>query len=294
MLSICIPVYNFDVENLVEDLINEASKLKIEYEILMIDDKSENLFKEKNSKLSKHKFVNYIELEENAGRSIIRNMLAKTAKFDLLIFMDCDSKIVSKNYLFNYLQNHKKNSVVFGGRTYEKKAPKDNSFFRWKYGIKSECKDALERQKKPYSSFMTNNFMIDKNILINTIKFNENLKGYGHEDTLFGLELEENKIPIIHIDNPLSHIGLEGKTEFINKTEKGLENLHFIMKNKLVEESLLMENIKLLKAFKTYKKFNFNSINNFFLTICKKIIIVTDSVFFFNLYKLFYFARIEN
>ena len=71
---------------------------------------------------------------------------------------------------------------------------------------------------------MTNNFGISKSIF-NTLGFDENFKGYGHEDTLFGLELERLQIPIIHIDNPLIHIGLEDSYEFIRKTEQGLVNL---------------------------------------------------------------------
>ena len=35
------------------------------------------------------------------------------------------------------------------------------------------------------------------------ISFNEDLQGYGHEDTLFGYELDKKNIQIHHLDNPV-------------------------------------------------------------------------------------------
>ena len=45
MLSICIPVYNFDVTELVKALNSQAEELHVSYEILVIDDASQNLYK---------------------------------------------------------------------------------------------------------------------------------------------------------------------------------------------------------------------------------------------------------
>ena len=57
------------------------------------------------------------------------------------------------------------------------------------------------------------------------ISFNERLSGYGHEDTLFGYELNKNNIQIHHIDNPVLNGHLDTNEAFLLKTEEGLGNL---------------------------------------------------------------------
>ena len=54
------------------------------------------------------------------------------------------------------------------------------------------------------------------------ISFNERLSGYGHEDTLFGYELNKNNIQIHHIDNPVLNGHLDTNEAFLLKTEEGL------------------------------------------------------------------------
>jgi glycosyltransferase involved in cell wall biosynthesis len=169
--------------------------------------------------------VRFIALKENIGRSKIRNAMVKEARYPYIIFMDCDSATSSNDYVAQYLPLCQANIVVYGGRRYRDEKPADATLLHWKYGVKRESLPASERQKHPNFSFCTNNFLIDKSIF-NTITFNENLEGYGHEDTFFGLELLGNNIPIHHIDNPLTHLGLETSDVFLKKTENGIVNLH--------------------------------------------------------------------
>ena len=51
--------------------------------------------------------------------------------------------------------------------------------------------------------------------------FNPLISGYGHEDTLFGFELEQNGIVIRHIDNPVLNAHLDSNTQFLYKTDAG-------------------------------------------------------------------------
>jgi hypothetical protein len=150
--------------------------------------------------------------------------LAEQAQYPYLLFMDCDSMPVSDAYVANYLPYCKPDTVCYGGRVYESQRPKDNTCLRWKYGVKRESYDAETRRKNPNSRFWSNNFLIYKP-LFQSIKFDESLKGYGHEDTLFGLELQAKNIVIQHIDNPLVHLGLENAYVFLKKTENGINNL---------------------------------------------------------------------
>ena len=80
------------------------------------------------------------------------------------------------------------------------------NFFRWKYGKSREQKTAKVRREFPYHSFSSCNLFIRKEI-IQRICFSEKLLQYSHEDTLFGLELQQLSIPILHIDNPIIMLG---------------------------------------------------------------------------------------
>jgi len=218
MLSILIPIYNFEVVDFVKDLSTQASLCKIDFEILCFDDASTAEFKSKNSKLATIQGVVYNELSQNVGRSKIRNLLADKAKYEYLLFLDCDSKTNTNEFIKKYINHAKPNVVTYGGRNYEINPPKESEkYFRWWYGVKRETITVNDRVKQPYHSFMTNNFLIPKALFL-SIKLNEELNGYGHEDTLLGLELKIKQIPILHIDNPLCHIGLESVDEFLRKT----------------------------------------------------------------------------
>ena len=53
MISICIPIYNFDVRQLVISLHKQAQNLKVRSEIILIDDFSNEHYRNINSKVCK-------------------------------------------------------------------------------------------------------------------------------------------------------------------------------------------------------------------------------------------------
>lgn len=248
MLSILIPIYNFDISRLVEVLHEQAVLTSIDFEIICFDDGSRADFKALNRMLAEKEQVQYVELPENMGRSKIRNELAKVAKYTYLLFMDCDSKVVRDDFIQNYLNACASDTLVYGGRVYNQAPPEEADLvFHWHYGRAREQVDYRVRQKQPYHAFQTNNFLIPRRLFLD-IQFEEALKQYGHEDTLFGFELKRRGAPMLHIDNPLEHLGLESVEVFLNKTEKGLENLL-----KLSYDFPFIET-KLLKAFRFCKR----------------------------------------
>ena len=249
MLSILIPVYNFDVVPFVGDLHQQALEAGVAFEIRCYDDASDQEFKTKNTALSQFEKVIYLELEQNLGRSAIRNKLASEAVYDYIFFADCDSSVGSKQFLQRYIGRLKPGVVLYGGRDYTVKPPADpNRYFRWYYGTQRETISAKVRAQHPYRSFMTNNFLMSRSDYL-SIQLNEDLKGYGHEDTLFGKELKQRQIPVHHFDNPLTHIGLETVDEFLAKTEEGICNLAYLIREELVDEE-----IRLYKYYQLVKK----------------------------------------
>ena len=253
MLSICIPVYNFNVTELVKSLHDEAETLAIAYEIIIADDASNEDFRKENSLLSKLSNVRYMYSETNRGRTGNRNFLFQKAQYPYILFMDCDSKTSNRDYIKAFLPYCVPGCICSGGRIYSRAKPKDNKHvLHWKVGRSRESKSAGVRSKKPNNSFMSFNFLIDRNIF-KVVKFDERLQGYCNEDTLFGIELKKRGITIQHIDNPLYHIGLEGAEPFLSKIEQGLENYHKI--NRLYDnDPVFIESCKILRVEQRIKK----------------------------------------
>ena len=105
MLSILIPIYNFDVRPLINDLQKQSELTGVEYEIICLDDGSTAHFKAIHKGLTTLSNVHYEELPQNLGRSKIRNQLAKMAQYDYLLFMDNDSGLTHPNYIQTYLDH---------------------------------------------------------------------------------------------------------------------------------------------------------------------------------------------
>ncbi len=261
MLSVLIPIYNFDVRLLVENLHRQAEKLDVDFEICCLDDASDAPFQELNRRLKMLEHVVYQELPQNIGRARIRNRLAEWARYDYLLFMDADSKVVSDDYLEQYLRFLPTASVLYGGRCYDNKPPEDpHLYFHWFYGINREQRSARDRALQPHHGFMTNNFLITKGAF-QRIRFEEQITRYGHEDTLFGLQLKQNDIDIVHLDNPLEHIGLEKNDRFLKKSLEAVENLAFLIKKHPELET------RLTRSFHFLQKYRLSQMVNTFLKI---------------------------
>jgi glycosyltransferase involved in cell wall biosynthesis len=252
MISICIPVYNHDVNPLVRSLHRQALQAGVEFEIVIADDHSQKSFIEANRALADLPEVKLIFLGENIGRSRIRNLLAEKASYPWLIFMDCDSACPDEKFIERYLPFCHTDAVVCGGRIYREKPADHTTRLHWLSGTRREVKTAEQRKQNPWNSFMTCNFLIAAS-LFQKIRFNENIRVYGHEDTLFGLELKMQNIPVSHTDNPLIHEGLQNAEEFLEKTEMAAGNLLRIYQMTAYRDEFT-QMVRLLKTWKLLKK----------------------------------------
>ena len=287
MISICIPIYNFKVRDLVHELSIQSRNLIEASEIILIDDGSSAAFKEANESIcATHK---YIKLEKNIGRAAIRNQFLQYAQFNYLLFLDCDSQIISPDFLSNYLSQLKnvKKYVVCGGRNQQRNRPSRDYLLRWKYGNAKESKTAQQRAKNPNQSFMTNNFLINRELL-KEVLFDERLIGYGHEDTFFGFELKKKNIPIYHIHNPVLNGDLEQNKKFLFQSEKAVSNLVYLLKITNYDNELIQE-VALLRMY--YRLFKLRWLNkNLFILLSPliKYFLVKGfiSILLFDYYKL--------
>jgi len=225
MISICIPLYNFDARPLVAALSEQMKGLHADCEIICIDDASDPEWKtiiDETGAMCQ----TFIRLNENVGRARIRNLFLLYARYHYLLFLDGDSLICNSEFLNNYCQIIRQVApdVVCGGRVYPTVCPGRAQRLSWEYGTRCESKPAAIRKISPHNSFLTNNFLIRKSVL-EQIRFDERLSAYGHEDTLFGFELKQKGIGILHTENAVLNGDVETNKRFLTKSEEAIFNL---------------------------------------------------------------------
>ena len=143
------------------------------------------------------------------------------------------------------------------------------------------------RSKNPYLRFTSFSFVIDRPVFM-AIRFDESYVGYGYEDVQFGHELEENGVNILHIDNPVEHLGLESSDVYLNKTRQAVLNA-FDHRNEIGDSSKLLTHYNKVKRFRM--RWFFRILWTFFQKSMEKNLLgPKPKLRIFSLYKLCYIS----
>lgn len=295
MLSILIPVYNYNAYPLVRELAKQCNDAGITFEILCQDDCSNSPINIKNQEIRHLTNCFFFINETNLGRGKNLNSLVLKAKFEWILFLDCDTFPTQDNFIINYIKLTPipGNSIAFGGIVYQNEKPPKEALLRWMYGQKREALSISERNKRPSFSALTSNLLIEKEIL-KKYPFDNSITKYGYEDLCFFSVLYANNIKITHIENPTYHLGLESSHLFLKKTRAALENLAGLEKsNKLsaTESKLIAVHHKLEKLKLTILlSFLFSKTKS---KIASNLLSEKPSLFLFDIYKLGYYCTLK-
>jgi glycosyltransferase involved in cell wall biosynthesis len=293
MLSVLIPIFDCPIGALLKSLHEQLLEANIPFEILISDNAESSSYRIENletidSLLYSRHFVE----TKYVGRSSNRNFLADQAQYPWLLFLDGDTAIPDKTFIARYIAALKLGDVICGGTRYSENAPDSkDKLLRWVYGKKKEEVPVGLRTRAPWRNYSSFNFVIHKNVF-QSIRFDDTLTQYGHEDTLFGRELKKLNIPVIHIDNPLLHLGLDDAIVFIEKTRLGVENLW-----KLIQNNRIDEEVSLYKWFNRAEQFGTkNSIAFLFdkreASMLKNLTGPKPNLVTFGFFKLGYLCRL--
>lgn len=294
MLSILIPTYNYPIFDLVYALYSQCIRENIAFEILTLDDGSNSEHNVINEKINDFKNCFFSALDTNSGHSAIRNTLVSNSKYENLLFIDGDSNIVNSNYIKNYLEQIENYDVLFGGRIHPKNCPADEKKLRWSYGKFVEDKSSEIRNQQFYKTIMFNNAYFRKS-KFETLKFDETLKQYGHEDTLLAYQISKTNFKVKHIDNPVEHGDIDSSEAFLVKTKKSLENLLKLHQDKKIDPKF----ISILNLFHNIEKFKLTFFFALYFKIFKNkmvsnLISARPSLFVFNFYRISYLCYSKN
>ena len=291
MLSILIPTYNYDCTCLVNDLQRQAQQAGIDYEIIVADDAS-SIGKEKNREINLLPHCRLIELDENIGRARIRNLLASEAQYTWLLFMDADAQVISPTYIDNYLNAMTEGvDVICGGLCHADSLPSPDVSLRYAYEKRADKhRAACYRSEHPYERFTPFNFAIRRATFL-AIQFDESITEYGHEDTLFGIELQQRAVPLCHIDNMLQHMGLEPNEVFLEKTKAALRNLASM-------EEIMHGHSALIRAYHLLQRLHLTHLlahiyTRYGASMVQRLCIPHPQLWLLTLYKLAYYCQIK-
>ena len=292
MISILIPCFDYNAYPLVSILEKQALMLKIDFEIICIDDGSFSSKNDLNQKINLLTNSKFIELKKNIGRINNRLLLAEKSQYEWLIFLDVDTLPNEDNFLKNYIEQLNRGTLIIGGCMY-KKPENENFSLRYKFGkFREEIKSDI-RNKNPYKYISSCNFMCKRNVLIDVLS-SINTISYGN-DYVFGSLIKKMGIYINHIDNPVIIDNIDENQIFIKKTHDGLDNLISSYNNKIIEK----HSITILKAYiildNLLMKNIFIKITDLFKNLLNRNLHSKDpNLFLFDLYRLNYLCKIKN
>lgn len=271
----------------------QAVSQNIDFEILVFEDGSTHCLDE-NRKIEALTNCKYQVLKKNIGRSAIRNELARSAVYDHLLFLDCDAEIPSDSYLSRYLAFCDGVSIVLGGRIYDRKYLTNQNSLVFKYGSVRERNVVQSNIALKHFMFTTPNFLIPKSVF-SFVKFDESIKGYGHEDTIFGVQLKKLGFTFFPIDNPVIHVGLEDNDMYIQKTKNGIRNLYDL--SLMPPYELIKTESKLLAFFAKVQRLKLSAVFSilyvFFLRLMELNLKSTfPSLFVFDVYKILFLCNV--
>lgn len=291
MLSVCIPVYNWDVRNLVFSVHQQCLNAKIEFEILVVDDFSTNQDVQAFNQSISLSHFRYIGLEANVGNAEARNVLARSTQNNWLLFLDSDMIPAQDNFIEKYLHEIELDDfdIMSGGILYEENVAPEFKL-KWTHGTKTE--EQIEH-KDPYLEIRGNNFLVRKEIFLAN-PFGGLPESYGYVDTHFGLKLKMAKARVKIIDNPCVHLGLETNENFIRKYKTALRNAFWMMNN----QPEMADNLRIIQTYKKIKNWGLVKPIGFFFNLFEKWMLKNlhsknPSLFVFQLYKLGYISTLK-
>lgn len=293
MLSILIPVYNYNVSELVNVLHRQCIDSGIDFEILVREDFSESIYTVANKQINTLHHCRLLLNTKNLGRTVTRHLLADDAKYEMLLFLDADVMPVSDAFINAYIPYIKpKTPVVCGGIAYRPESSSPNTILRYKYGCYREQKTASERNKNPYGNILSGNLLVKKAVFFEN-NYSEQQNLYGM-DNILSYNLYNKKIPVVHIDNTVYHLGLEPNELFFKKSLDSVKN-----RKNLLSVSDGIENINsLLAHYKKLKKYHLVlSVQLLFKIsepLLKKMILKKNpSLFCLDIYRLGYICTLK-
>ncbi|QYF88152.1 glycosyltransferase family 2 protein [Brevundimonas sp. PAMC22021] len=227
VVSVLIPFLRDDPSALLEQLAAEAEGLNGAVEVIVMDDGTgdEALTQRLQGLINGLPLpIRLISLPINEGRARGRNRLTTNARAGTFLFLDSDMQPDSDAFLQDWatLARDSAPAVAFGGFSLDA-APRDPRFAVHRaLSLQSECVPAAERSKQPEKYVYTSNLLVRRDVF-EAERFDPGFTGWGWEDVEWAMRVSR-RFPIVHVDNPATHMGLDTVDALARKFEQGAPN----------------------------------------------------------------------
>lgn len=206
------------------------------------------------------KFLTWCLENGNHGRSAMRQKILESAEKGWMISIDSDM-LPDPDFIEQAVSSLQKTNVVYAGyHYYQDEPPAEPYFLHWNYG---RLREVPAQNKDPYTHFSTGIFALHASIAMQ-LYFDQSIQSYGHEDTLFGLLLQEKGFPVRPTPMKAVHKGLSQSELFIEKQLESVHNLQFVLskypdyQNQLINWSKRINKLPLFRTLLSsdpFKKF---------------------------------------
>jgi hypothetical protein len=165
----------------------------------------------------------------NEGRARGRNRLAAAARAAHLLLLDSDMAPEAGDFLKTYLACCARNEpLVFGGFSVERAPRRRETDLHRRLQAMGECLPAAKRQEDPCKYVCASNLLVRRDVL-EAEPFDPGFTGWGWEDVEWGLRAGR-RFGVVHIDNPATHLGLDGTDVLLAKYEQSAANFARLLK----------------------------------------------------------------
>ncbi|MCW0045289.1 glycosyltransferase family 2 protein [Brevundimonas sp. BT-123] len=226
-ISVLIPFLRDDPQELLRQLNSEAPALSGAVELILLDDGTADA--DLTTRLQAtidavHLPIRLITLATNQGRAKGRNRLTTAARGEAYLFLDSDMRPDTAVFLQSWLRlvTDSAPAVAFGGFSLDQ-APTDARFavHRALSGA-SECLPASQRTLTPEKYVYTSNLLVRRDVFT-AEAFDPGFSGWGWEDVEWAMRVSR-RFPVVHIDNPATHMGLDTVEDLARKFDQGAGN----------------------------------------------------------------------
>jgi len=166
----------------------------------------------------------FVRLSTNEGRSKGRNRLAGHARGGHMLFLDADMLPDHANFLSDWLAlvAGRNPAVAFGGFSLDQTPKTREHALHRAMALKSDCLGAALRAEAPEKHVFTSNLLVRRDVF-EAIGFDEAFTGWGWEDVEWAMRVAR-EYPIVHVDIPASHLGLDTAATIARKYEQSAAN----------------------------------------------------------------------
>ena len=232
-LSVLMPFLHDDPRPLIAALDREAGALAGAVELVLLDDGGGDdvMAREVTSAVDALALpARLIQLPRNEGRSKGRNRLARHARSASLLFLDSDMLPDASDFLGRYLDLVRSDDppVAFGGFSLKQVVLTPEHRLHFKMASRSDCAPAERRREAPAKYVFTSNLLIRRDVF-EAEAFDEGFTGWGWEDVEWGVRVVRRH-PILHLDNPATHLGLDPARIIAQKYEQSAANFARILR----------------------------------------------------------------